>query len=72
LGKEYLLQRGVDEEAASYALAQFAAIMETETFRKNFDPASAHPLFASAVEEAELGDPTRLQSLINGSCRSYD
>jgi len=67
-GREYLATRGVDALAATHALEQFAAIMDTPTFENSYDPVSAHPLFRNAVEDAQLGDPTGIRQLVDGSC----
>lgn len=67
-GREYLEQRGVDDAAAAVALDKFAAIMDTETFKNTYDPVSAQPLFKKAVANAELGDPSLIQSLVDGGC----
>jgi len=69
-GKAYLAAQGTDPVAADAALEQFAAITETETYKLYYDPASAYPLFESAIANAQLGDPTTLQSIVTGSCTS--
>ena len=67
-GREYLLLRGENAEAASAALEQYASLMETEAYDLYYDPASVHPVFESAIENARLGDPALVQSLVEGGC----
>ncbi|AWB88977.1 hypothetical protein [Homoserinimonas hongtaonis] len=67
-GREYLRYVGSDAEAAAVALDEYAAFMETESFLKYYDPVSVHPVFAKVVEDARLGDPSGIQSLVSTNC----
>lgn len=67
-GETYLAAQGVDPVAAEAALVQFAAITDTDTYVRFYDPVSAHPLFEQAIEDAQLGDPTTIQSIVAGTC----
>ncbi len=67
-GREYLARRGDDPAAATAALEQFAALTETEAYDVYFDPVSVHPVIESAIENAQLGDPAGIQSIVTGGC----
>ena len=69
-GQEYLELRGGDAAAAATALEEFASLAETDAYDRYFDPVSVHPVFEAAVEDARLGDPTAVQSIVEGSCTS--
>ena len=69
-GREYLELRGGDPAAAAAALEEFASLAETDAYARYFDPVSVHPVFEAAVEDARLGDPTTVQSIVEGSCAS--
>ena len=69
-GREYLELRGGDPAAAATALEEFASLAETDAYARYFDPVSVHPVFEAAVEDARLGDPTTVQSIVEGSCAS--
>ena len=67
-GREYLELRGSDSAGAAAALEQFASLMDTEAYDLYYDAASVHPVFESAVENARLGDPSLVQSIVDGGC----
>lgn len=69
-GKQYLATQGVDSATASTSLGEFEKFLSTETFKQYYDADSAQPLFKSAVEKAKLGDPSGIQTIIDGSCGS--
>jgi hypothetical protein len=67
-GRKYLELRGSDPEGAEQALEEFASLADTEAYDLYYDAASVHPVFESAVENARLGDPSLVQSIIDGGC----
>lgn len=68
--REYLASNGVDDARASEALTQFAAIVDTDVFREHYDSQSLQPLYEQAIENARLGDPSGVQSIVDGGCRA--
>lgn len=67
-GRSYLAAFGSDEAAASAALDEFAAVEETETFRRSWDPDSLQKDFFAARDAAVLGDPSAMRQFIEPGC----
>jgi hypothetical protein len=67
-GREYLVRRADGPVVAAHALEQFAALTETDAYQSFFDPVSVHPVIEGAIENARLGDPTGIQSIVTGGC----
>lgn len=67
-GREWLEQRGRDEEAAAVALDRYASLLETDTFAEAFDPEGAQPYVRGVVDKAVLGDPSGVQQDVAANC----
>lgn len=67
-GKEWLAQRGVNEDRAEAAFETFVSIRDTDFYQEFYDPEAAQPVFDAAIEAAELGDPSRIESLVGPNC----
>jgi hypothetical protein len=67
-GKRYLATEGSDPAAASDALAQFASITKTDTFKRYYDPQSVQIDYVKAIDNARLGDPSGVQQMMDANC----
>ncbi|TXK16369.1 hypothetical protein [Homoserinibacter sp. GY 40078] len=67
-GREYLEAFGTDPEREATALAEYSRLVETDAFARSYDPESAQSAVYDSIEKAKLGDPSRVQSVIDGGC----
>lgn len=42
--------------------------MKTDSYLDFYDPVSVHPVYSKTVDDAYLGDPSGVQSLVSTNC----
>jgi hypothetical protein len=67
-GKEFLKYKGQDQKRSAAALETYAAVRNTDTYRRFWDPQSMQVPFEASIQAAQLGDPSAIEKDIEANC----